>query len=91
MEPVQRPQTQTPVTPLRPRTKSHSTDRLRYGTSSESLRGGAGGGDGKFVDPLVLRRKEARGKSGVVVPTPVVPGKKVAVGQLVAFFDEKRV
>lgn len=48
------------------------------------------GGDqaNKFVDPLVLRRQEktekGRGK-------PLVgPGKKVPVGQLVAFFDSER-
>lgn len=43
---------------------------------------------GKFVDPLVLRRqgKSERGKEKPLVG----PGKKVPVGQLVAFFDSER-
>jgi hypothetical protein len=43
---------------------------------------------GKFVDPLVLRRqgKPERGKEKPLVG----PGKKVPVGQLVAFFDSER-
>lgn len=48
------------------------------------------GGDqaNKFVDPLVLRRQEKteRGKGKPLVG----PGKKVPVGQLVAFFDSER-
>ncbi|KAG2051879.1 hypothetical protein BDR06DRAFT_973445 [Suillus hirtellus] len=47
------------------------------------------GGDqaNKFVDPLVLRRgKTERGKEKPLVG----PGKKVPVGQLVAFFDSER-
>ncbi|OAX37895.1 hypothetical protein K503DRAFT_719084 [Rhizopogon vinicolor AM-OR11-026] len=43
---------------------------------------------GKFVDPLVLRRQ---GKSEKGKGKPLVgPGKKVPVGQLVAFFDSER-
>lgn len=48
------------------------------------------GGDptNKFVDPLVLRRQEKTEKSK---DKPLVgPGKKVPVGQLVAFFDSER-
>lgn len=48
------------------------------------------GGDSanKFVDPLVLRRQEKTEKSK---DKPLVgPGKKVPVGQLVAFFDSER-
>jgi hypothetical protein len=43
---------------------------------------------GKFVDPLVLRRqgKSERGKEKPLIG----PGKKVPVGQLVAFFDSER-
>jgi hypothetical protein len=46
---------------------------------------------GKFVDPLVLRRqKDERGRAEGVGATAKGRGKgKVAVGQLVAFFDEK--
>ncbi|KAG2159515.1 uncharacterized protein EDB93DRAFT_1116037 [Suillus bovinus] len=47
------------------------------------------GGDqaNKFVDPLVLRRE----KTGKGKEKPLVrPGKKVPVGQLVAFFDSER-
>ncbi|KAG1818985.1 uncharacterized protein BJ212DRAFT_1298285 [Suillus subaureus] len=48
------------------------------------------GGDqaNKFVDPLVLRRQEKTEK-GKEKPL-VGPGKKVPVGQLVAFFDSER-
>ncbi|KAG2340413.1 hypothetical protein BDR05DRAFT_915919 [Suillus weaverae] len=48
------------------------------------------GGDqaNKFVDPLVLRRQEKTEK-GKEKPL-VGPGRKVPVGQLVAFFDSER-
>ncbi|KAG6832859.1 hypothetical protein H0H87_012791 [Tephrocybe sp. NHM501043] len=81
---VQQLQT-TPITPLRPKMRSRSTERLGGG--------GAPGPEhnfptGKFVDPLVLRRQEM-GKGSKEPLKPM--GKKVPVGQLVAFFDgEKR-
>ncbi|KZP16979.1 hypothetical protein FIBSPDRAFT_793602 [Athelia psychrophila] len=81
------------------RLRSRSTDRFgspslssssQSSTSSfASNRGEAGGvfSGGKFVDPLVLRKQEkARGKA----PTATGGGRKVPVGQLVAFFDGDR-
>ncbi|KAF9224995.1 hypothetical protein BS17DRAFT_752068 [Gyrodon lividus] len=43
----------------------------------------------KFVDPLVLRRQSKSGRAKDNQPL-VGPGKKVPVGQLVAFFDAER-
>lgn len=43
----------------------------------------------RFVDPLALRRQSKSGKAKDNKPL-VGPGKKVAVGQLVAFFDSER-
>ncbi|KAG8216228.1 hypothetical protein J3R82DRAFT_8269 [Butyriboletus roseoflavus] len=43
----------------------------------------------RFVDPLVLRRQSKTEKSKDTKPL-VGPGKKVPVGQLVAFFDSER-
>jgi hypothetical protein len=63
--------------------------------SSTNSFSGVGAAGGKFVDPLVLRRqekekaKEERGKK-----EPRAGGRggkgKVPIGQLVAFFDEKK-
>lgn len=59
-----------------------------------------GAGGGKFVDPLVLRRqekeekaKEERGRGAGAGGGGAGGGRgkgKVPVGQLVAFFDEKK-
>jgi len=46
---------------------------------------GTAGGT-KFVDPLVLRRQSKDSLKPIAMPKPVM-GKKVPVGQLVAFFD----
>ncbi|KAL4072241.1 hypothetical protein J3A83DRAFT_4093118, partial [Scleroderma citrinum] len=43
----------------------------------------------KFVDPLVLRR-QSKSEKGKESKPLVGPGKKVPVGQLVAFFDSER-
>lgn len=68
-----------PITPLRPRVRSKSIDRIGLGIS---------GPNGKFIDPLVLRRQEMEAEQ------PRMPkferGKKVPVGELVAFFDKDR-
>ncbi|KDQ56575.1 hypothetical protein JAAARDRAFT_36058 [Jaapia argillacea MUCL 33604] len=70
--------TPTPITPLRPRVRSRSIDRIGLGIVD--------GATNKFVDPLLLRKQEKR--EGRAAGTPkVMPGKKVPVGQLVAFFD----
>ncbi|PPQ99388.1 hypothetical protein CVT24_005371 [Panaeolus cyanescens] len=89
------------VAPLKLKTRAKSTERLNEGSSSSSVfgsggwnKGAAGTGDGmisavsgtKFVDPLVLRRQS---KDSIAMPRPVI-GKKVPVGQLVAFFDQDR-
>jgi hypothetical protein len=44
-------------------------------------------GTGKFVDPLVLRRQE---KEGAKIAMPAPSKGKIPIGQLVAFFDEKK-
>lgn len=66
------------------RFRSQSTDFC-----SDSAFGSDPQGTPKFVDPLILRRqsKPEKGKGN----KPLVgPGKKVPVGQLVAFFDSER-
>lgn len=94
----------SPITPLRPRVRSKSTERLNVGLGISG--GGFGGiesvpttpsgrGDGKFVDPLLVRKQERRAKaleslsrkSGV---KDLVGKKKVPVGDLVAFFDQDK-
>jgi len=83
------PAPQTTITPLRPKIRSKSSEKLGGGGGEQGT--GVFGGGGRFVDPLVLRRQEKEGTKGpVALPKPL--GKKVPVGQLVAFFDgEKRV
>ncbi|KAF5373440.1 hypothetical protein D9615_009491 [Tricholomella constricta] len=73
---------QTPITPLKPRLRSRSIDRLT---------GAAPGPEsnfptGKFVDPLVLRKQDKEGTK-IAMPKPV---GKVPIGQLVAFFDGEK-
>ncbi|EJD51803.1 hypothetical protein AURDEDRAFT_98436 [Auricularia subglabra TFB-10046 SS5] len=65
-----------------PHSRSKSIDRYGLGLDAPLT---AGAGTGKFVDPLLQRRKEA----AVVSPKPVLPqGRgKIPIGQLVAFFD----
>ncbi|KIM41283.1 hypothetical protein M413DRAFT_445320 [Hebeloma cylindrosporum] len=80
------------VAPLKPRIRSKSSERLN--SHSHSGTGGDGmmfgGTTTKFVDPLVLRRQSKDslmvGKPNIAMPKPVV-GRKVPIGQLVAFFD----
>ncbi|KAF8064904.1 hypothetical protein FPV67DRAFT_160506 [Lyophyllum atratum] len=72
---------QTPVTPLKPRIRSRSSERLVSGPGPESSFP-----TGKFVDPLVLRRQDKEGAK-IAMPKPV---GKVPIGQLVAFFDDKK-
>lgn len=91
----------SPITPLRPRIRSKSTERLNVGLG---ISGGgiesvpttpSGRGEGKFVDPLLVRKQERRAKaleslsrkSGV---KDLVGKKKVPVGDLVAFFDQDK-
>ena len=52
----------------------------------------ASSSSGKFVDPLVLRRQEKwdKGEKEKELKALIGPGKKVPVGQLVAFFDSER-
>ncbi len=81
---TQSTQSSTSVAPLRPRWRSHSTDRDRGDRSA------AGGKDdgrtSRFIDPLVLR-KQGR-ELGNKLPMPK-PGK-VPIGELVAFFDRDK-
>lgn len=65
------------------RFRSQSTDLRSDSTFGTDLH------PSKFVDPLVLRRQSKSEK--VKESKPLVgPGKKVPVGQLVAFFDSER-
>ncbi|GLB39605.1 hypothetical protein LshimejAT787_0701150 [Lyophyllum shimeji] len=74
---------QTPVTPLRPRIRSRSSERLVSGPEDSFP-------TGKFVDPLVLRRQDrAKEKEGTKIAMPKPVGK-VPIGQLVAFFDGEK-
>ena len=76
------PSVQSESALLRHRVRSQSTD-LR----TESVTGDQQ--PSRFVDPLVLRRQSRYDR--VKDNRPLVgPGKKVAVGQLVAFFDSER-
>jgi len=87
---------QTPVTPLRPRIRSRSIDRIAVGERErgptvlrepEPEREPPTPFGSKFVDPLVLRRQDRETK----VVGAGKPVGKVPIGQLVAFFDgEKR-
>lgn len=104
------PPPQASIQPLKPRTRSKSTDQ-RFGSldslnsstsvssiSSTSSYGGgsnneSGTGSGRFVDPLLLRKEnaaKAREKDQKGSGAGVRGRGKVAVGQLVAFFDEKK-
>ncbi|KAG5335890.1 hypothetical protein C0989_012616 [Termitomyces sp. Mn162] len=82
---------QAPITPLRPKMRSRSTERLTPGPEQSFP-------TGKFVDPLVLRRQEREkekergreGISGLGLGAGVKSGKKLPVGQLVAFFDGEK-
>jgi len=70
---------QTPVTPLKLRIRSRSTERLVSGPENSFP-------TGKFVDPLILRRQDKEGGK-IAMPKPV---GKVPIGQLVAFFDGEK-
>jgi len=75
------------------RLRSQSTD-IRTDRSGGLSGGGGGGGGGdylqsRFVDPLVLRRQSRSVKTKENKPL-VGAGKKVPVGQLVAFFDSEK-
>ena len=70
----------SPIAPLQPRMRSKSIDRIGLGISVPN-------GSGRFIDPLVLRKEQEP-------RTPKTPkferGRKVPVGELVAFFDQER-
>lgn len=66
------------------RWKSQSTD-----FRTESNLGSDSQGTQKFVDPLILRRQSKPEKTKGTKPL-VGPGKKVPIGELVAFFDTER-
>ncbi|KAH8827104.1 hypothetical protein DL96DRAFT_1605517 [Flagelloscypha sp. PMI_526] len=80
---------QTPLSPTKPlRPRSHSQDRFASSESLNSLSSVTSTGS-KFVDPLIQRRaarKETMDKLKSTAPK-VEKGRKVPVGQLVAFFD----
>ncbi len=70
------------VSPLKPRVRSQSTDRIGLGISL-----GANGPQSKFVDPLVARKQEKEAAAPKTPKTPAFGRGKVPIGQLVAFFD----
>ena len=83
----------SPTPSFRERTRSTATatqatapngSRLPHKRSQSIDPVGLGIDSNKFVDPLVVRRKES---AGIVSPKPTNKGGKLAVGQLVAFFD----
>ena len=82
---TQSTQSSTSVAPLRPRWRSHSTDRDRGDRSA------AGGKDdartSRFIDPLVLRKQGRELGSKLPMPKPI---GKVPIGELVAFFDRDK-
>jgi hypothetical protein len=50
--------------------------------------GGVGGATGKFVDPLLMRKKERESMPGP--PRLGKPVGKTSFGDLLAFFDERK-
>lgn len=75
----------------------NSSTSVSSASSTSSFGGGSNNGSaavsGKFVDPLLLRKEnaeKAREKEQKGSGTGVRGRGKVAVGQLVAFFDEKK-
>ncbi|KAF7439817.1 hypothetical protein PC9H_000153 [Pleurotus ostreatus] len=67
-----------PVAPLNP-------GRLRSSRSTDKFAGNGSGPEGKFVDPLLLRRQEKAKTKEIAMPKPI---GKVPIGDLVAFFDK---
>ncbi len=57
-------------------------------STASGVSGTSASGNGKFVDPLVLRKEEREREKKALMGTP--RGKKVPVGQLVAFFDKDK-
>jgi hypothetical protein len=89
---------QASIQPLRPKSRSHSTDLYNRFNSTESLSSMSSASSaasasvsGRFVDPLMLRKQEKEKEKGKDKGATPRPKGKVPVGQLVAFFDgEKR-
>jgi hypothetical protein len=73
-----------PTAPLALRARSHSTDRVGLGITDVGATNIMTPAGSRFVDPLVLRRQEKESKVAMPIPSR---GKKVQVGELVAFFD----
>lgn len=81
---------QASIQPLKPRVRSKSTDRFGSMESLSSVSSVSSSTSGRFIDPLLLRnqeREKERGRNKGTVPNPK---GKVAVGQLVAFFDGEK-
>ncbi|KLO09969.1 hypothetical protein SCHPADRAFT_922215 [Schizopora paradoxa] len=76
------PSPSSSVSPLKPRVRSQSTDRIGLGISV-----GSSGPQSKFVDPLVARKQEKEAALPKTPKTPAFGRGKVPIGQLVAFFD----
>ena len=71
------------VAPLKPKSRSKSSERLNNGGGTGDGMVSALGGT-KFVDPLILRKQSRDSFKVIAMPKPI---GKVPIGQLVAFFD----
>jgi hypothetical protein len=74
--------------PLRPRRRSGDMN----GQGEFGAMGGSGnvsgtGSTSKFVDPLILRKKDSQGLGAPRLP---VPRGKTSFGELLAFFDGEK-
>ncbi|KAL4251061.1 hypothetical protein ABKN59_006210 [Abortiporus biennis] len=78
--------------PLHSRMRSRSTDRFGLGISDMGATVSTPNLNGKFVDPLLVRKqtKEALANGTPVPPKAMTGRPKVPVGQLVAFFDQEK-
>ncbi|KIM25030.1 hypothetical protein M408DRAFT_331494 [Serendipita vermifera MAFF 305830] len=73
--------------PLRPRRRSGDmSGQAEFGAMSGPKSAGGLGSTNKFVDPLILRKKDKE----VVVPRLPVPKGKTSFGDLLAFFDGEK-
>jgi hypothetical protein len=84
---------QTTTPPLRMRRKSGGSADVGLGTGGldvgkpTTTAATAGAGAGKFVDPLIVRKKE---REGVTSPRTPIGGRGRTVGELAAFFDGEK-
>jgi len=73
--------------PLRPRRRSGDISQGEFGAMGASGTASATGSTNKFVDPLLLRKKD---KEVLAPPRLPVPRGKTSFGDLLAFFDGEK-